>query len=218
MEMQRQQLAQRIVASQSRVSLQAIRTGQVSQDEADRVSKAVQGLQEAPLFIDDTAALTPLDLRARTRRIASQHGLGLVVVDYLQLMQLPERGNRLEEVSEISRSLKALAKDLEVPVIALSQLNRGLEGRDNKRPRMSDLRESGQIEQDADLILMLYRDEVYNEQSEDKGIAEIICVKQRQGQTGSVDATFLGHISRFETYAGPPRTKKAPSKARGFDE
>ena len=153
------------------------------------------------MFIDDTPALTPLELRTRARRLKREHGLGLIVVDYLQLMEAPESSeNRATEISGITRSLKGLAKELSVPVIALSQLNRSLEQRPNKRPVMSDLRESGAIEQDADVIFFIYRDEVYNEDSQDKGTAEIIIGKQRNGPTGKVKLTFLGEYTRFENY------------------
>ena len=165
-----------------------------------RPSQKVLGLlQEAQLFIDDTPNLTPLELRARARRLKSRHGLGLVLVDYLQLMKgSGQTENRVNEISEISRSLKGLAKELDVPVVALSQLNRSLEQRPNKRPVMSDLRESGAIEQDADLILFIYRDEVYNEDSPDKGTAEVIIAKQRNGPIGTVRLAFLGRYTRFE--------------------
>jgi len=153
------------------------------------------------MFIDDTAALTPAELRARCRRLAREHGLDLVVVDYLQLMQVPGTSeNRATEISEISRSLKAMAKELNVPVIALSQLNRSVEQRTDKRPVMSDLRESGAIEQDADVILFIYRDEVYDKESPDKGKAEIIIAKQRNGPIGTVILTFLGQYTKFENY------------------
>ncbi len=160
------------------------------------------------MFIDDTPALTPGDLRARCRRLAREHGLGLIVVDYLQLMQVPgTKENRATEISEISRSLKALAKELNCPVVALSQLNRSLEQRQDKRPVMSDLRESGAIEQDADIIMFIYRDEVYNEDSVDKGIAEIIIGKQRNGPIGTRKLRFFGEYTLFEnlshdTYSG----------------
>ncbi len=155
------------------------------------------------MFIDDTPALTPVELRARSRRLAREHGqLGLIVIDYLQLMQSPSSGeNRTAEISEISRSLKGLAKELNVPVIALSQLNRNLEQRPNKRPVMSDLRESGSIEQDADVIIFIYRDEVYNDDSPDQGKAEIIIGKQRNGPIGHISLTFLGQYTRFENFA-----------------
>ena len=158
-------------------------------------------LSEAQLFIDDSPAMSPSEVRARARRLKRQHGLGLIVVDYLQLMQVAGGSeNRATEISEISRGLKALAKELKVPVIALSQLNRSLESRTDKRPIMSDLRESGAIEQDADLIVFIYRDEVYNEDSPDKGTAEIIIGKQRNGPIGKSRLTFLGKYTKFENY------------------
>lgn len=154
------------------------------------------------MYIDDSPALAPTELRARCRRMKRERGLDLVIVDYLQLMQIPgNRENRTTEISEISRSLKALAKEFRVPVIALSQLNRGLEQRPNKRPMMSDLRESGAIEQDADLIMFIYRDEIYNETSQDKGVAEVIIGKQRNGPIGTVRLTFLGPYTRFVNFA-----------------
>jgi replicative DNA helicase len=153
------------------------------------------------MFIDDTPALSPNELRARARRLSREHGLGLIVIDYLQLMQIGGKSeNRTNEISEISRSLKSLAKELNVPVVALSQLNRSLEQRPNKRPVMSDLRESGAIEQDADVITFIYRDEVYNEDSPDKGTAEIIIGKQRNGPIGTCRLTFLGQFTRFENH------------------
>ena len=159
-------------------------------------------LSKSKLFIDDTPALTPTELRARTRRLKREHGIDLVVVDYLQLMQVSGGSeNRATEISEISRSLKALAKELNVPVIALSQLNRSVEQRPDKRPVMSDLRESGSIEQDADVILFIYRDEVYNAESPDKGVAELLIRKQRNGPIGMVKLAFLGQYTRFENLA-----------------
>ena len=201
MEMPGEQLALRMMSSLGRIDQHRLRTGKLDDDDWPRLTNAVGLLAETPFFIDDTPALTPTELRARARRLKREHDLGLIVVDYLQLMQVPgNKENRATEISEISRSLKALAKELHVPVVALSQLNRSLEQRPNKRPVMSDLRESGAIEQDADVIVFIYRDEVYNEDSPDKGIAEIIIGKQRNGPIGTVRLTFLGKYTRFENY------------------
>ncbi|MDX1251429.1 MAG: replicative DNA helicase [Gammaproteobacteria bacterium] len=201
MEMPGEQLAMRMMSSLGRIDQHRLRTGKLDDDDWPRVTSAVGMLAEASLFIDDTPALTPTELRARARRLAREHGLGMIVIDYLQLMQVPgSKENRATEISEISRSLKALAKELNVPVIALSQLNRSLEQRPNKRPVMSDLRESGAIEQDADLIVFIYRDEVYHEDSQDKGTAEIIIAKQRNGPIGMTRLTFLGQYTRFENF------------------
>lgn len=204
LEMPSGSLVLRMMSSLGRVDQNKVRTGK-HLDERDwpRLSSAISMLAESSMFIDDTAGLSPSELRARARRVAREHGqLGLIVIDYLQLMQVPgNKENRTAEISEISRSLKALAKELNVPVIALSQLNRGLEQRNNRRPVMSDLRESGAIEQDADLILFIYRDEVYNKDSQDKGIAEILIAKQRNGPIGDVRLTFLGQYTRFENAA-----------------
>jgi len=204
MEMPSDSLAMRMMSSLGRIDQHRIRTGKLEDDDWPRVTSAVHMLSEAPLFIDDTPALSPSEMRARARRLAKEHGsLGLIVVDYLQLMKVPgfNAENRTAEISEISRSLKSLAKELQVPVIALSQLNRGLEQRSDKRPVMSDLRESGAIEQDADLICFIYRDEVYNEDSPDKGTAEIIVAKQRNGPIGKVRVAFIGKYTRFEDLA-----------------
>ncbi|MFN3397848.1 MAG: replicative DNA helicase [Sulfurimicrobium sp.] len=203
MEMGGAQLAMRMIGSVGRLDQQKIRTGRLQDEDWLRLTNAVGKLNDAPIHIDESAALTALELRARARRLHRQCGkLGLVIVDYLQLMSGGGGGeNRATEISEISRSLKALAKELEVPVIALSQLNRGLEQRPNKRPVMSDLRESGAIEQDADVILFIYRDEVYNPDSQEKGTAEIIIGKQRNGPIGTVRMTFIGEYTRFENYA-----------------
>jgi len=205
MEMGANQLALRLIASVGRLDSTNLRTGKLQADDWTRLSNALGRLNDAPILIDETPALTVMELRSRARRIARAHApLGLVVVDYLQLMQASSQGeNRATEISEISRSLKALAKELAVPVIALSQLNRSLEQRPNKRPVMSDLRESGAIEQDADVILFIYRDEVYNEDTPDKGVAEIIVAKQRNGPIGTVRLTFLGEFTRFESFAAP---------------
>ncbi|MEM6998519.1 MAG: replicative DNA helicase [Pseudomonadota bacterium] len=209
MEMPGEQLAMRMMSSLGRIDQHKIRTGKLADEDWPRLTSAVSILQESKIFIDDTPALTPSELRARCRRISREHGLDLVVVDYLQLMQVAGTNeNRATEISEISRSLKAMAKELNVPVIALSQLNRSLEQRQDKRPVMSDLRESGAIEQDADVILFIYRDEVYDEESVDRGLAEIIIGKQRNGPIGKIKLSFLGQFTRFENfvddYALPP--------------
>jgi replicative DNA helicase len=202
MEMPGEQLALRMLSSLGHIDQHKIRTGKLDDDDWPRLTSAVSLLDSAPLFIDDTPALSPSEMRARARRLKREHDLGLIVIDYLQLMQVPgSKENRTNEISEISRNLKALAKELEVPVVALSQLNRGLEQRTDKRPVMSDLRESGAIEQDADVIIFIYRDEVYNEDSPQKGIAEIIIGKQRNGPIGSRFLTFRGQFTRFENYA-----------------
>jgi replicative DNA helicase len=207
MEMAATQLAMRLLGSLGRLDQHRLRTGRLLDDDWQRLTQAVGRLNDAPMQIDETPALNALEVRARSRRLHRQYGkLGLIVIDYLQLMSATGDGeNRATEISEISRSLKALAKELSVPVIALSQLNRSLEQRPNKRPVMSDLRESGAIEQDADLILFIYRDEVYNPDSADKGIAEIIIGKQRNGPIGTVKLTFRGENTRFENYADPNR-------------
>ncbi len=203
MEMGGTQLVMRMLGSIGRLDQHKIRTGRLQDDDWQKLTYAVGKLNDAPIFIDETPALNALELRARARRLHRQCGkLGLIIIDYLQLMSSVSSGeNRATEISEISRSLKALAKELQVPVIALSQLNRSLEQRPNKRPVMSDLRESGAIEQDADVILFIYRDEVYNPDSQDKGSAEIIIGKQRNGPIGTVRLTFLGEHTRFENYA-----------------
>jgi len=203
MEMGGSQLALRLIGSVGRLDQHKLRTGRLASEDWDKLSNALGRLNEAPILIDETPALNAIELRSRARRLAKQYGgLGLVIVDYLQLMQATSQGeNRATELSEISRSMKALAKELQVPVVALSQLNRSLEQRTDKRPVMSDLRESGALEQDADVILFIYRDEVYNPDSKDKGSAEIIISKQRNGPTGTVHLTFLGEFTRFENAA-----------------
>lgn len=204
MEMPGEALAMRMMSSLGRIDQHKVRTGKLDDDDWPRLTSAINLLAETKMFIDDTPALTPTEVRSRARRLTREHGqLGLIVIDYLQLMQSPASGdNRVQQISDISRGLKALAKELNVPVIALSQLNRNLEQRPNKRPVMSDLRESGAIEQDADLIIFVYRDEVYHEDSPDKGIAEVIIGKQRNGPLGTVRLTFLGQYTRFENFAG----------------
>jgi len=204
MEMSSDQLTQRLIGSLGRIDQQRLRTGKLADDEWGRLSEAVEKLGRVQLFIDESPALTPSEVRARARRQARKcGGLGLVVVDYLQLMSGTSGAsdeNRATEVGEISRGLKALAKELQCPVIALSQLNRGVEGRNDKRPMMSDLRESGAIEQDADVIMFIYRDDYYNKESAEPGVAEIILSKQRNGPTGTVKLTFLKPMTRFENF------------------
>ena len=204
MEMGGSQLAMRMLGSVGRLDQHRLRTGRLNDEDWPRLTHAIQKMNDAQIFIDETPALSSIELRARSRRLARQCGkLGLIIVDYLQLMSANAPGeNRATEISESSRNLKGLAKELNCPVIALSQLNRSLEQRPNKRPVMSDLRESGAIEQDADLILFIYRDEVYNPDSPEKGMAEIIIGKQRNGPIGSVRMTFLGQFTKFENYTG----------------
>lgn len=206
LEMPSEQIMMRMLASLSRVDQTKIRTAQLDDEDWARISNTMAMLKDKDnLFIDDSSGLTPMELRTRARKLAREKGgISLIMVDYLQLMRVPGLSeNRTLEIAEISRSLKALAKELEVPVVALSQLNRSLEQRADKRPINSDLRESGSIEQDADLIMFIYRDEVYNENSTEKGISEIILGKQRNGPIGTVRLTFQGHYSRFDNYAGP---------------
>ncbi|MEA1063220.1 replicative DNA helicase [Erwinia sp. HR93] len=206
LEMPAEQIMMRMLASLSRVDQTRIRTGQLDDEDWARISGTMGILLEKKnMYIDDSSGLTPTEVRSRARRIYREHGgLSLIMVDYLQLMRVPSLSdNRTLEIAEISRSLKALAKELQVPVVALSQLNRSLEQRADKRPVNSDLRESGSIEQDADLIMFIYRDEVYHENSDLKGIAEIIIGKQRNGPIGTVRLTFNGQWSRFDNYAGP---------------
>lgn len=199
MEMSAEQLAFRMIGSIGRVNQSNLRTGRFSDEDWTRINSAVAIMSQAPIFIDDTPALSPTEIRARSRRLKREHGLGLIVVDYLQLMGIfGTRENRATEISEISRSLKALAKELDLPIVALSQLNRGVEQRTDKRPVMSDLRESGAIEQDADLIAFIYREEVYDPDTPRKGVADIIIAKQRNGPIGDLHLTFLGEYTRFE--------------------
>ncbi len=203
MEMSASQLALRLISSVGRVNATRLRTGQLEDEDWSRVSSAIQIMKDVKIFIDDTPALSPDVLRAKSRRLKREHDVGLIVIDYLQLMAVPGNSeNRATEISEISRSLKGLAKELNVPVIALSQLNRSLETRTDKRPVMADLRESGAIEQDADVIVFIYRDEYYNKDaSPDKGLAEIIIGKQRNGPTGSFKLKFFGEYTRFDNLA-----------------
>jgi replicative DNA helicase len=221
LEMPKGQLVRRLLGSEARVDGNRIRTGQLQKDDWPKLADAAGTLSELPIWIDDTPAITMLELRAKSRRLRSEVGLSLIVVDYLQLMRSGSRNeSREQEISEISRSLKALAKELEIPVIALSQLNRGVESRGvrDKRPQLSDLRESGAIEQDADTIWFIYRDEVYNRDSDDRGIAEIIIGKQRAGPTGTCRVRFFSEYTRFDDlaeseYYGAP----APGRADFVD-
>jgi replicative DNA helicase len=203
MEMPGEQLSMRLISSLGRVNSTRLRTGQLKDDDWPRISSAVSLLSKANIHVNDSAGLSPIDLRSQARRLARENdGLDLIVIDYLQLMQSGDNSeNRATEISSITRSLKMLAKELEVPVIILSQLNRSLESRPDKRPVMSDLRESGAIEQDADVIFFIYRDEVYDDESPDKGIAEIIIGKQRNGPIGKVKLAFVGEFTRFENLA-----------------
>jgi replicative DNA helicase len=201
MEMPSDQVITRMLASVGGVPLSSLRSGHISDDDWVRITSATSQLSEAKIFVDETSALNPTELRARARRVKREHGLNLIVVDYLQLMQVPGTvENRATEIAEISRGLKALAKELQVPVIALSQLNRAVEQREHKKPVMSDLRESGSLEQDADMILLIYRDEVYDKNTTKKGIAEIDLVKHRNGEIGTFLLTFQGQYTRFANY------------------
>ena len=203
LEMSMEQLALRMLCSLGRIDSQRLRTGHLHDSDWPKLTRATGMLSDAPIFIDDTPAISVLEMRAKARRLKAENNLGMVVIDYLQLMK-GRSGieNRTQEISDISRSLKAMAKELDVPVIALSQLNRSLESRPDKRPQLSDLRESGAIEQDADVIVFIYRDEVYNkdENNPNKGIAEMIIGKQRNGPTGTVKLTFLAEYTTFENY------------------
>jgi replicative DNA helicase len=203
MEMPAEQLVIRMLSSLGRIDQSRVRTGKLEQDDWPKLSSATEKLKDTQIFIDDTPALTPTELRSRVRRLVREQGdLGMIMVDYLQLMRVAgSNEGRTAEISEISRSLKALAKEFKVPVVALSQLNRALEQRPNKRPVNSDLRESGAIEQDADVIMFIYRDEVYNEDSPDQGVAEIIIGKQRNGPIGTCRLSFQGQFTRFENLA-----------------
>lgn len=200
LEMSKEQLVTRLLCSEARVDASRLRTGHLLETDWHKLTRGASALHEAKIFIDDTPAISVLEMRAKSRRLKAEHNVGMIVVDYLQLMRggsNPE--SRQQEISEISRSLKALAKELEVPVVALSQLNRGLESRTDKRPMMSDLRESGAIEQDADVIMFVYREEVYDKENPElKGKAEIIIGKQRNGPIGTVNLAFLGEYTRFE--------------------
>jgi replicative DNA helicase len=205
LEMSRNEVVQRFLSSEARVDSQRIRRGSLQEQDWTRLSAALGRLAEAPIFIDDSANITLMEMRAKCRRLKARHGLGLVIVDYLQLMQGPSRSeNRQQEVSDISRNLKILARELEVPVICASQLNRGVEYRADKRPLLADLRESGAIEQDSDLVMLLYRDEVYNRDTEARGEAELIVAKHRNGPTGTVRLAFMNQYTKFASIAKGP--------------
>ncbi len=205
LEMSREQLALRLLCAEAVVNSQHLRTGDVKDDEWERLGRGLGRLGEAPIFIDDTPSISALDIRARARRIKAEHDLGLIVIDYLQLMQMRGRTeNRQQEISVISRSLKALARELHVPVVALSQLSRAVEQRQDKKPMLSDLRESGALEQDADVVGFLYREEYYNPESEMKDIAELIIAKQRNGPTGTIKLLFRKDYGRFESLSRRP--------------
>lgn len=207
LEMSKEQLVQRLLASEAGIESNYLRTGRISQNQWGDLSRALGTLSELPMYIDDTANQTVMQMRSQVRRLQAEQGgkLGLVLIDYLQLMEGSGSDNRVQELSKITRSLKGLARELQVPVIALSQLSRGVEARTNKRPMMSDLRESGAIEQDSDLIIMLYRDEYYNENTPDRGIAEVIITKHRNGPTGVVKLLFDPQFTRFRNLASPNR-------------
>jgi len=208
LEMSRQQLAMRMICSEARVNFQRLRTGALGQDDVNRLVASVGKLSEAPIYTDDSGTLSAIELRAKARRLKKERNVGMLILDYLQLMRGSNpRGssdNRVQEISEISRSLKALAKELRIPVIAISQLNRGVENRADKRPQMADLRESGAIEQDSDLILFVYREEMYSKDKtaqEEKGTAEVIIGKNRNGPMRDIKLAFLSQYTRFEDLA-----------------
>jgi len=221
-EMSYQQLADRLMASAGRIPLGAITSGKMDDENWTRLAAGIGKLHELPLYLDDQPALTIADVCSKARMIKRKHGLGILVLDYLQLMAgSGKAGNRNGEIEEISRGLKSLAKELDIPVVALSQLNRGCEQRPNKRPMMSDLRDSGSIEQDADVIVFIYRDEIYNPDTMDKGMAEILIQKNRQGETGMVRMLFRGEFSRFDDLAHdyrPPDPKPQARRSRGNDD
>jgi len=202
LEMSKEQLGIRLLCSDARISSQKLRTGFLKTTDWPNLTAAAGRISESPIFIDDSPQLSTLDVRARSRRLKSEHDIGLIIIDYLQLMHGHSAESRQLEISEISRGLKGLAKELDVPIIALSQLSRAVESRPDKRPLLSDLRESGSIEQDADVVAFIYRDEFYNKESQDAGIAEILIRKQRNGPVGDIRLAFIGEYTRFENYTG----------------
>jgi replicative DNA helicase len=202
LEMANHQLAMRLLCAEGRVDSHLVRTGKLPKSQWKNLSIAVGQLAEAPIYLDDTAAMSVLEVRAKARRLKAEHDIGLLIVDYIQLMTGPKGSeSRQQEISQISRSLKALAKEIEVPVIGLSQLSRAVESRSDRRPQLSDLRESGAIEQDADVVIFLYRPWVYSQEDDDRGKATIIVAKQRNGPTGTIEATFIDRFARFENIA-----------------
>ncbi len=207
LEMSKEQLVQRILSGEAKIESNRIRSGRIGEVEWGRISRAIGELSELPLFIDDTPSITVNEIRSKARRLQSEQNgeLGMIVIDYLQLMEGSFPNNRVQEVSQISRSLKGLARELNVPIIALSQLNRGVEARQDKRPLMSDLRESGSLEQDSDLVIMLYRDEYYNPDTPDRGIAEVIITKHRHGPTGTIKLAFDAQYTAFRNLGTPKR-------------
>jgi replicative DNA helicase len=202
LEMSKEQLGIRLLCSDARISSQKLRTGFLKTTDWPNLTAAAGRISESPIFIDDSPQLSTLDVRARARRLKSEHDIGLIIIDYLQLMHGHSAESRQLEVSEISRGLKGLAKELDIPIVALSQLSRAVESRPDKRPLLSDLRESGSIEQDADVVAFIYRDEFYNKDSQDAGVAEILIRKQRNGPVGDIRLAFIGEYTRFENYTG----------------
>jgi replicative DNA helicase len=203
LEMGRNEITMRLLSAEARVPLQTMRTGQMNDDDWARLARRMSEVADAPLFIDDSPNMSMMEIRAKCRRLKQRHDLKFVIVDYLQLMSSPKRvENRQQEVSELSRSLKLLAKELELPVVALSQLNRGSEQRTDKRPMLSDLRESGSIEQDSDVVILLHREDQYEKESPRAGEADLIVAKHRNGPTATVTVAFQGHYSRFVDMAG----------------
>lgn len=222
LEMGAAELAQRVLCSVARVNAQDVRTGRMREEDWQAITRAMNHLNEAPLYIDDTAAITPIEMKAKCRRLQKRHGLDLVIIDYLQLMRGGGKTeNRAQEISTISRMLKMMAKELNIPVIALSQVSRGVEQRQDKRPGLSDLRESGAIEQDADVVAFLYRDEYYHPQTEDVGVAEVIIAKQRSGPVGSVRLSFVKRFAAFENLEegreAPPPVHRPRPLDEGFE-
>jgi replicative DNA helicase len=209
LEMSKQQIAQRLMSAQSGIDLQRLRNGKIRENEWTKLASAIEKLAECKLYVDDSAFLTVMDLRSRARMLASTHGIKMIIVDYLQLMQSTSnyKGNKVQEITEISQNLKGIAKELDIPVIAVSQLSREVEKRDKKRPQLSDLRESGSIEQDADMVVFIYRDEYYDEQSSKKGQAELIIAKHRNGPTGKVDLQFNKRYALFSNLTQSKQTE-----------